>query len=77
MDTTAISPEVLDSALWGLLNTARKLRQERKYRATPGQWCAYCDFTPLCNAEGRVEMPPTPEGQLELWGNAPEDLDDD
>lgn len=76
MDTTAISQEVLDSALWGLLGTAREVRQERKHRAAPGPWCAYCDFTPLCTSESRVEVPSTPEGQLELWGNASEDMDE-
>ncbi|MEE9202061.1 MAG: PD-(D/E)XK nuclease family protein [Dehalococcoidia bacterium] len=76
MDTTGISQEVLAGALWEFLSTARKVQQERKYRATPGAWCAYCDFTPLCTARGRVEMPSAPEGQLELWGDAPEDLDE-
>jgi CRISPR/Cas system-associated exonuclease Cas4 (RecB family) len=76
MDTTDISPEVLDGALWGFLGTAREIRQERKHRATPGPWCAYCDFTPLCTTESRMEVPSTPEGQLELWGNAPEDPDE-
>ncbi len=71
MDTTDISQEVLDSALWGLLNTARKVRQESKYRATKGPWCAYCDFTPLCATEGQVALPSAPEGQMELWGSPP------
>lgn len=73
MDTIAISADVLDNTVWQLLNTVGKLRKERAFGATPGRWCAYCDFTPLCASEGRAVVSPAPEGQLELWD--PEDLD--
>ena len=77
METTSISPDVLDGALWELLRTARKVRQESKYRATPGTWCGYCDFTPICTARGGEATPSSaPEGQLELWDYGLEEADD-
>ncbi|MDP6100790.1 MAG: PD-(D/E)XK nuclease family protein [Dehalococcoidia bacterium] len=76
METTTVSQDVLDGAMWELLNTAHKILQERKYRATPGTWCGYCDFTPICTARGGEDpASSTPEGQLKLWDYTLEDAD--
>jgi putative RecB family exonuclease len=56
-------PEVLRERLGEVLDTARRLRDDREFTPRPGPWCAGCDLRKRC-----------PEGQQEIAG-APARLD--
>jgi len=73
MSSTEISTERLTQTHWELLNTARKIRRERKFRPSPGPRCGNCDFLSICPGKTEAQPLATTEGQLELW----DDLGDD
>jgi hypothetical protein len=54
---------VLRERLGEVLDTARRLRDDREFTPRPGPWCAGCDLLKRC-----------PEGQQEIAG-APARLD--
>ncbi len=55
MDSASICQSVLDQARWDLLQTARAIGAEKRFRPQPGAVCRRCDFKPVCpdRARGR------------------------
>ena len=73
MQSAEISAEELRRVHWDTLNTARKIRHERKFRPAPGVLCGNCDFISICPSKTEAQPLAAAGGQLELW----DDLSDD
>lgn len=67
MQSATVSTEELRQVHWGVLNTARKVRRERKFRPAPGLWCGNCNFISICPSKTEAEPLAMASGQLELW----------
>ncbi len=76
MQSTRISMEQLRHVHWTVLNSAKAIRRERKFRPSPGLWCDYCDFISICPRKTEAQPFATVGGQLELWDGNSDDWED-
>ncbi|MDY6834789.1 MAG: PD-(D/E)XK nuclease family protein [Chloroflexota bacterium] len=49
--TTLLDQDEIEQATWDLLVTAKEIRTERFFFATPGSGCRRCDFVSVCPAK--------------------------
>ncbi len=73
MQSIPISVERLFRVHWELLNTAKKISREQKFRPNLGLWCGNCDFISICPGREKAESLVGAKSQLELWDDFSDD----
>lgn len=68
------SPDDISRVHWSVLNTARRVRQAKKFMPSPGLWCNTCDFISICPRKTQAEGLAQAGAQLELWDELDEDF---
>lgn len=73
MQSAKVLVEKLERVHWDVLNIARRIHSEKKFRPRPGLWCGNCDFISICPRKTEAEPLAVAGGQLELWDDFTDD----